>query len=713
MVIRSIVASGWMILLLVVFIAVPVPIDLRGAGAWMAWPGLAAPDLADWAHRASVLTAPLLDWIREILSDRTVATYAPFAGTALALVGWSVVQSRPSHRATAPARPPGKGVSDALAACRPAFWTIGIFSAVINVLALTGSLYMLQVYDRVITSRSVPTLVGLTVLMVGLYGINGLLELLRTRITNRIGFRFDRLLRAQVYRAMMIVPLRAAGRGEGHQPVRDLDQVRGFLAGAGPAALFDLPWMPMYLGLVYLLHVWLGVMATAGAALLVILTLLTEARSRAPTRAAAASGGRLATLAEASRRNAEVVRAMGMEPHLCAAFEAASARHLADQIRAQDVVTTIGAVTKVVRIVLQSGMLGLGAYLTISGDATGGVMIASSILTSRALAPVEIAIANWRGFVGARQSYGRLKALLATTAEPESPMELPPPKDSVTVEGLTLAAPGRTTPILRNVSFSLEAGQGLGIIGPSASGKSTLARGLAGIWQAQGQGCIRIDQASLDQWPAGRLGAAVGYLPQDVELFDGTVAQNIARFDPDASPDAILEAAHAAGVHDLVFHLTQGFNTPIGADGHTLSAGQCQRIGLARALYGNPFLVILDEPNSNLDSEGEAALADAIAGIRARGGIAVVIAHRPSVLAAVDQLLVLANGQVQAFGPKDKVLAALAQTGAVATSREAAPPSGPARSPRPYGQTPWAQGIRMPQADPGRMGAVLNTAETR
>jgi ATP-binding cassette subfamily C protein len=712
MVVRSFVASGRLILLLGVLIATPVSIDVRDVGAWAVWLNPAEADLADWLRRASALTIPLVDRIREALSDRSLATYAPLAGTAFALVGWSVAQSLPRRRTAAPAHSPSRSASAALAACRPAFWSIAAFSAVINVLALTGSIYMLQVYDRVITSRSVPTLIGLTILMVGLYGFNGLLELLRTRITSRIGLRFDRLLRAQVYRAMMLVPLRAAGRGENHQPVRDLDQVRSFLASTGPAALFDLPWMPMYLGLVYLLHVWLGVMATAGAALLVGLTLLTEARSRAPTRTAAASAGKLATLTEASRRNAEVVRAMGMEPHLCAAFEAASARHLTDQVRAQDVVATIGAVTKVVRIVLQSGMLGLGAYLTISGDATGGVMIASSILTSRALAPVEIAIANWRGFVGARQSYGRLKALLATTNDPESPMELPPPKASLTVEGLSLAAPGRTTPILRNVSFALDAGQGLGIIGPSASGKSTLARGLAGIWQAQGQGCIRIDQASLDQWPAGRLGASVGYLPQDVELFDGTVAQNIARFDPAASSDAILEAARAAGVHDLVFRLAQGFNTPIGTDGHTLSAGQCQRIGLARALYGNPFLVILDEPNSNLDAEGEAALTAAIAGVRARGGIAVVVAHRPSVLAAVDHLLVLANGQVQAFGPKEKVLTTLAQSGVAGTGRETAPPP-PARSQRPYGQTPWAEGIRMPQPDPSRLGAVLNTAETR
>lgn len=369
MAIRSVVASGRLILLLAVLIATPVTVTAHDAGEWIAWLTEVQADLAQFARGAGAFLVPLPEGIRNALSDGMVATYAPFAGTAFVLVAWSVAQSRPRRQAAVEA--PSRGVSDALAACLPAFWTIGAFSAVINVLALTGSIYMLQVYDRVITSRSVPTLVGLTILMIGLYGANGVLELLRTRITSRIGLRFDRLLRAQVYRAMMLVPLRVAGRGESHQPMRDLDQVRSFLAGTGPAALFDLPWMPMYLGLVYLLHFWLGVMATAGAALLVGLTLLTEARSRAPIRAAAASGGQLATLTEASRRNAEVVRAMGMEPHLRVAFEAASARHLADQVRAQDVVATIGAVTKVVRIVLQSGMLGLGAYLTISGDATG------------------------------------------------------------------------------------------------------------------------------------------------------------------------------------------------------------------------------------------------------------------------------------------------------------------------------------------------------
>jgi ATP-binding cassette subfamily C protein len=537
---------------------------------------------------------------------------------------------------------------------------VGLFSGVINVLALTGSFYMLQVYDRVITSRSVPTLIGLSVLMVGLYVINGSIELLRTRITTRIGLRFDRLLQGRVYGMMMLLPLRSAGRSDSHQPVRDLDQVRGFLSGMGPIALFDLPWMPMYLGLVYLLHPWLGALATAGALLLIGLTLLTEARSRGPSRASAASGATLHTFSEASRRNAEVVRAMGMGPQFGAVFEKSRAKHLADQLHAQDVVANIGAVTKVIRIVLQSGMLGLGALLTISGEATGGVMIASSILTSRALAPIEVAIANWRGFVAARQSYARLGALLTTMPEGGARMELPVPKSDLTVTGLTVGAPGQKTPLIRNVSFKLSAGQALGVIGPSASGKSTLARGLVGVWQSLVPGSVRLDDAALEQWPAAALGPHIGYLPQDIELFDGTVAQNIARFRPEASSADIIEAASTAGVHELVLHLEDGYDTRIGEGGHSLSAGQRQRIALARALYGNPFLVVLDEPNSNLDAEGENALTGAIVSVRQRGGIVVVIAHRPSALAAVDQLLIMGNGQAQAFGPKDEVMKALA-----------------------------------------------------
>ena len=571
-------------------------------------------------------------------------------------------------------KPNQSEVSAALSACWGAFLGVGLFSGVINILALTGSFYMLQVYDRVIPSHSVPTLIGLSVIMVSLYACNGIFELIRTRVLSRIGLRFDRHLRQRVFTAMLMLPIRSAAKGDGLLPVRDLDQIRSFLSGAGPTALFDLPWMPLYLGLVYLLHPWLGIVASTGAGLLVALTLLTEARGRGPTRAAAQSGSAVNILSDASRRNSEVVYAMGLAPQLGALWAKLNVRHQTDQLKAGDLVSGISTVTRVIRMVLQSGMLGLGAYLSVMGEASGGVMIASSILTSRALAPVEAAIANWRGFLNARQSYARLAVLLSDTALERAPMPLPPPIKSLDVEGLTVSAPGLGKPIVRNITFKLAAGQGLGIIGPSASGKSSLARALVGIWLPLpgAGGHVRLDGAALDQWAPAALGAHIGYLPQDIELFDGTIAQNIGRFKPDADSRTIIAAAKSAGVHDLILRLPDGYDTRVGEGGAVLSAGQRQRVALARALYANPFLVVLDEPNSNLDSEGDAALTAAIASIRGRGGIAIVIAHRPSALAGLDQLLVLANGQQQAFGPKEEIF-----------KRATVPPIAPAANPGP------------------------------
>ena len=522
-------------------------------------------------------------------------------------------------------------------------------------LALTGSIYMLQLYDRVLPSHSVSTLVGLTLVMLLLYAGFGVFDVLRTRMMSRIGIRIERNLRDRVFSAVMLLPLRAGPRGDGLQPVRDADQIRGFLSGQGPTALFDLPWIPFYLGLVYLLHPWLGILGAAGAVLLVALTILTETRSRTSVRDGAVTGTARQTLGEAARRNAEAIRALGMGARLTASWSSLNEKHLAHQVGATDVAGTYGALSKVIRMVLQSAVLGLGAYLVIQGQATAGVMIAASILVSRALAPIEIAIANWRGFIAARQSAKRLSKLLSLVPECTNVMSLPKPARSLDVEGLFVTAPGQQRMILQNVSLSLGAGDGLGVIGPAAAGKSTLARTLVGAWLPQ-RGTVRLDGAALDQWSPDALGCHLGYLPQDIELFDGTVAENIARFDPDAKGDAIIAAATQAGVHDLILRLPEGYQTKIGEGGTALSAGQRQRVALARALYGDPFLVVLDEPNSNLDAEGDAALTKAIASVRARGAIIVVIAHRPSALAGLDRLMVLANGQVQSFGPKDEVL---------------------------------------------------------
>ena len=363
-------------------------------------------------------------------------------------------------------------------------------------------------------------------------------------------------------------------------------------------------------------------------------------------------------LGESARRNAEVIRAMGLGHQLERRWTSINARYLQDQLRAADASGGIGAVSKILRLLLQSGILGLGAYLVILDQVTAGTIIAASITMSRALAPIETAIANWRGFISARQSHRRLNELFKALAHNEQDIvNLPVPKKSLVVQNLTVAPPGGNKPVLYNVSFTLEAGAGLGVVGPSASGKSTLARALVGAWLPSTQGgSVRLDGAALDQWTPKAIGRHIGYLPQDIELFEGTVAANIARFDPDASSEDIVLAATEAGVHEMIVHLPQGYQTQIGEGGTALSAGQRQRIALARAIYGNPFLVVLDEPNSNLDALGDAALTQAIVSVRKRGGIVVVIAHRPSALAAVDQVMALTNGQLQAFGPKEEVL---------------------------------------------------------
>jgi ATP-binding cassette, subfamily C, type I secretion system permease/ATPase len=554
-------------------------------------------------------------------------------------------------------------VRAALRRCSLAVLGVGVFSGVINLLALSGSFYMLQIYDRVLTSRSVPTLIGLTVLVGGLYAANGALDFLRVRVMSRVGVRIDDRLREPTFAAVQAMPLRVRQNGDGLQPIRDLDQIRSFLSGLGPTAFFDLPWIPIYMAVIYLLHPWLGTFCMAGALILIFLTLLTELRSAGPMRETAQSASERIAFGEAARRNAEVIRAMGLGPRLQKRWETINTRHLSRQLVASDAVGGIGTISKVLRLVLQSGMLGLGAYLVILGELSAGTIIASSIIMSRALAPIETSTAHWRGFVAARQSYRRLRELLISfPGTSDKRVELPAPRINVIVENLSVVPPGAIRPTIQGVSFALASGDGLGIIGPSGSGKSTLARALVGAWQGVNNGgSVRIDGAELDQWTPQSLGRHVGYLPQGIELFDGTVAENISRFDEEASDEAIVAAATTAGVHDMIVHLPNGYQTNVGEAGNLLSAGQRQRIALARALYGEPFLVVLDEPNSNLDQAGELALTEAILSVRQRCGIVIVIAHRPSALQALDKVLGLFGGRVQAFGPKEQVLAKLLQ----------------------------------------------------
>lgn len=537
-----------------------------------------------------------------------------------------------------------------------AFAGVALLSGATNLLMLTGPLFMLQVYDRVLASRSVQTLLALSVLVIGLYMFLGVLELIRTRVLTRIGRRVEEQLGDTTFAAVLALPLRSGRNEAGGQPLRDLDQLRQFMGGPGPVAIFDLPWLPVYLAIVFILHSLLGWLALAGAFLLIAFTLISERVLRRPLERLARIGASRSEFVEAGRRNAEVLRAMGMAEAYTERWRRVNECYLAEQGRTGDATGGFSAATKVLRLALQSAVLAVGAWLAILQEVSPGVMIAASILTSRALAPIEQAIGQWRGFVNARQGRQRLQQVLESLDSGPLPMPLPRPRHELVVAGLTVGAPGSGTVLLRDLNFRLTAGQALGVIGPSGAGKSTLARALMGIWPLL-RGTIRLDGAELDQWTPVALGPAMGYLPQGVELFAGTIAENISRFAQNAKPEEIMAAAQRAGVHGAVLALPQGYDTQIGVGGMALSAGQRQRIGLARALYGEPFLVVLDEPNAHLDAEGESALTRAIVSLRQAGAIVIVIAHRPSALAAVDQVLVLTAGRLAAFGARDEVLA--------------------------------------------------------
>jgi ATP-binding cassette, subfamily C, type I secretion system permease/ATPase len=568
------------------------------------------------------------------------------------------VRARLFSRAPRPADvydEPQSEISAFLSSCRRIFWSLAAFSGLSNLLMLTGSFFMLQVYDRVLPGRSIPTLVALLVLAMVLYLFQSGLDLVRSRISVRIGRYFDERLGLRVFDAVVRLPLKTRGDGDGLQPLRDLDQVRSFLSGGGPTALFDLPWMPIYLGICFLFHFWIGVTALLGALVLIGVTVLTETRTRGPAKAFSRLGVARSALATEGRRNAEVLQAMGMRRQAAMRWQDVNSKYLSAHEQASDVASGLGGLSKFFRSFLQSLVLAVGAVLVINQESTAGIIIAGSILTARALAPVEVAIANWKGFVGARQSAHRLDQLLRLLPDEVARLELPAPKEALMVEQLYVAAPESEKVILSDVSFQLKSGDAVGIIGPSGSGKSTLVRTLVGVWPRL-RGKIKLDNAALEQWSPDALGKHVGYLPQDVELFEGSIAVNIARFDVHATSQGVLDAAQAAGAHDLILSLPDGYATKVGEGGMALSAGQRQRIGLARALYGNPFLVVLDEPTSNVDSEGEEALTEAILSVRRRGGIVAVVAHRPKALEGVDHVLVVSEGRLQSFGAKEEVL---------------------------------------------------------
>lgn len=545
----------------------------------------------------------------------------------------------------------------ALRACRGSFVSVGFFSFFVNALMLVPSFYMLQVYGRVVTSGSISTLVMLTLIMTLLMGTMGSLEWTRSRIMVRLSTRLDVLLSRDVYRASFKRALDSGGMDASAQPLNDLTGLRQFLTGNGLFAFFDTPWLPVYIGVMFLFHPWFGWFAVGCAIVLVLLAVVNEKLTGKAIGEANKQNIAANLHTNKNLRNAEVIESMGMLETLMGRWGERQRQVLLLQSQASDNGGMVTSFSKTFRMLSQSLILGLGAYLAVQQEITPGLMIAGSILLGRALAPIDLMIGSWKGFISARSQYARLNEILdQQQAEPQR-MSLPAPEGHVLVENLIVSAPGSKTPILKNISFAVPAGSVVGIIGPSASGKSTLARALLGVWAPQ-HGVVRLDGADINNWDKRELGPHVGYLPQDIELFEGSISENIARF-RDVESDKVIQAAKAAGVHEMILQLPAGYDTVIGTDGVNLSGGQRQRVGLARAIYGSPRLIILDEPNSNLDEVGERALALAIQQLKATGATVFIITHRTSILAQLDRLLVMSNGTIGLFGPRDKVMAEL------------------------------------------------------
>ncbi|KKA09624.1 peptidase [Pseudomonas ogarae] len=567
----------------------------------------------------------------------------------------------------------------ALGAYKNILISVGCFTALINVLMLAPSIYMLQVYDRGLSSQNETTLAMLSLMVVGFFVFIGLLEMVRSFVVIRIGSQLERRFNLQVYQAAFERNLRQ-GEGNAGQSLGDLTHIRQFLTGPALFAFFDAPWFPIYLLVIYLFNVWLGVFASVGTLLLIGLACLNEAMTKKALGQASVYSQQSSQLATSHLHNAETIQAMGMLGALRSRWFAVHSRFLGLQNQASDTGAVISSLSKTLRLCLQSLVLGLGALLVIKGNMTAGMMIAGSILMGRVLSPIDQLIAVWKQWSGAKLAYRRLDALLQAFAPQDDGMTLPAPKGQVSFEQVSAGPPGQRNATLQQVSFSLAAGEVLGVLGASGSGKSTLARVLVGVWPTLA-GTVRLDGADIHRWNREQLGPHVGYLPQDIELFSGSIAENIARF-RQADPQKVVAAAQQAGVHELILRLPKGYDTVLGEDGGGLSGGQKQRVALARAMYDRPSLVVLDEPNSNLDTVGEAALASAIAQMKAQGTSVVLVTHRSSALAQADKLLVLDEGRLQAFGPSQQVLRALSgQSGPQDNSPRSSPPNSPQVAP--------------------------------
>lgn len=560
-------------------------------------------------------------------------------------------------------------LEQALAACKGSFLAVGFFSLFINLLLLVPAFYMLQVYDRVLTSYSITTLVMLTLIMLLLMATYGALEWVRSRILIRVSTRLDLLLNRRLYEASYQQALYSGGALASAQALSDLTGLRQFLTGPGLFAFFDVPWLPLYIAVMFFFHPLFGVLTILGALLLLALAFANERLTSRHLAEANQEHGRATQFTNKNLRNAEVVTAMGMLPRLFERWRQRNNRVLALQAKASERGGALSNLSKTLRMILQSLILGLGAWLVIDHQITPGLMTAGSLLLGRALAPIDLLIGSWKGFVTARGQYERLNALLRQIPAEPPRMPLPDPVGHLAVEQVFLTPPGASQAVLKGLSFNVAAGASVGILGASAAGKSTLARALLGIWLPQ-SGKIRLDGADIAQWPRGDLGPHLGYLPQDIELFEGSISDNIARFGP-VDPQAVVAAAELAGVHEMILRLPQGYDTLIGAQGGALSGGQRQRIGLARAVYGKPRLVVLDEPNSNLDEQGERALGVALTRLKQSQTTLLIVTHRVSALAYVDHLLVLNEGQIALSGQRDQVLARL--QGRVESSAPTAP----------------------------------------
>ena len=545
----------------------------------------------------------------------------------------------------------------ALKSCKGSFISVGVFSLFVNALMLVPTFYMLQVYGRVVTSGSLSTLTMLTIIMVVLTITTGLLEWIRSRIMVRVSTKLDVILSRDVYRASFKQALATGGMNASAQPLSDLTSLRQFLTGNGVFAFFDAPWLPIYVAVMFMFHPWYGWMAIGCAIVLICLAYANEKVTGKAIADANRENIAASLYTTKNLRNAEVIESMGMLNSLINRWSLRQKKVLLLQSVASDNGGVVTSTSKTFRVMVQSLILGLGAYLAVNHEISPGLVIAGSVLLGRALAPIDLIIGSWKGFIAARGQYSRLNEILSKLQSEPVRMALPAPEGNITVENMIVGAPGSRSAIIKGISFAVQAGTVVGVIGPSASGKSTLARALLGIWPPQ-HGSVRLDGADISNWDKAELGPYIGYLPQDIELFEGTISENIARFG-DVDAELVVQAAKVAGVHEMILLLPDGYDTVIGSDGVNLSGGQRQRIGLARAIYGTPRLIILDEPNSNLDEVGERALSYALEYLKATGATIFVITHRTNILSQLDRLLVMKDGLLSMYGPSEQVIAEL------------------------------------------------------